>query len=669
MNNEIWKYIKNSEYQISSIGRFKNPKNRISKSNGGKKRYNRISYKDNDGNKINTSIHKLVAETFLKISKILKQKIYKCKKLEVDHINGNKKDNRLVNLEWVTHSINVNRAIKNKSPKNIKQKNINKNYNNEIWKKFKKNNDYLVSNFGRIKRISTDNILLGCGERYKRVKIYINNDIKSYAIHRMVSETWIDNPLNKPYVNHIDRITFNNNYNNLEWCTQKENMSHASKNNLLIKSENRKRDCYKLELDGNIIEKIIGINNSNISNVCSNYSKNKKDRCIYEGYGYCYIEDYKKPIINKSLLNIFPDIDCKKIKNREEWNKLRIYVSKKSKPIWKKKIDGTKIEITTITNEIKNGIKNINNSIENNTYSSGFGWEYANYLDVINYPKILEYKKIKNKVLDIFNLDYNLDIDYDLIERNLFKMGGGKVLPIPIWQISEDGHRIQKFDNIEDCRKKLNLKRNIINGFLIGKYNNININNKNYSFEEATYYIENNNYRIIKYSDKVWYNKNSKTNNSREIIQYNLDKKIIKIWKSKKDIYNNLKIKVNSSYKIQNKYIFEYLTDTIYNSIRPHLLKINYNLDLCCFKDNFIIKFSIDNNINIYYDEKFYTGSIKKKNDGKYSLNFSLLKDNITKYHYIFRSYKDALIKMIYLNISNNDLLIKYKNKIKKYNN
>ncbi len=47
------------------------------------------------------------------------------------------------------------------------------------------------------------------------------------GIHQMVAETFIPNPENKKYVNHIDGNKRNNNVKNLEWATPRENLLHA----------------------------------------------------------------------------------------------------------------------------------------------------------------------------------------------------------------------------------------------------------------------------------------------------------------------------------------------------------------------------------------------------------------------------------------------------------
>ena len=66
---------------------------------------------------------------------------------------------------------------------------------------------------------------------YKRVALSKNKKVKFYYIHRLVAITYIDNPENKPFVNHIDFNTTNNLVSNLEWCTPYENVYHTIKHN------------------------------------------------------------------------------------------------------------------------------------------------------------------------------------------------------------------------------------------------------------------------------------------------------------------------------------------------------------------------------------------------------------------------------------------------------
>lgn len=53
-----------------------------------------------------------------------------------------------------------------------------------------------------------------------------NYKIKNLRLHRLVWKYFIDNPENKPCINHKNGIKYDNNVNNLEWCTYSENELH-----------------------------------------------------------------------------------------------------------------------------------------------------------------------------------------------------------------------------------------------------------------------------------------------------------------------------------------------------------------------------------------------------------------------------------------------------------
>lgn len=85
-------------------------------------------------------------------------------------------------------------------------------------------------------------------------KISLTHDgIKSkFSIHRLLAMQYIDNPDNKPEIDHKDRNTLNNSLSNLRWVTREENMQNRT---------NSKCNLTKFEIEKKDEERRIKVNN------------------------------------------------------------------------------------------------------------------------------------------------------------------------------------------------------------------------------------------------------------------------------------------------------------------------------------------------------------------------------------------------------------------------
>lgn len=166
----------------------------------------------------------------------------------------------------------------------------------EIWKDIKGYEGmYQISNWGRVRsldRVSYQKHYSGCLSRYEHkgrilrlssrpngyVRVTINRHCET--VHRLVAEAFLEKPEGKDYINHLDANPKNNHVNNLEWCTQSENIQYAYNNGTKKPPHMKKVSQY--DLNGNLIKvwisqteaaRQLGIHQANIYKVCSGKRK------------------------------------------------------------------------------------------------------------------------------------------------------------------------------------------------------------------------------------------------------------------------------------------------------------------------------------------------------------------------------------------------------------
>ena len=178
---------------------------------------------------------------------------------------------------------------------------------------------YKVSNWGKILSLNyrntgkaelmnpSDN---GCG--YLRVCLSKNGEDKWCKVHRLVAQTFLPNPENKPCINHkiegdegkkINMVIFNEDGSidkertSIEWVTYEENNNYATRTERAAKAltnGKKSKRVLQLSLSGDLIKEWPsvsecgrnGFNQGNVSRCCNGKLPH------YKGFLWMFADDY-----------------------------------------------------------------------------------------------------------------------------------------------------------------------------------------------------------------------------------------------------------------------------------------------------------------------------------------------------------------------------------------
>jgi len=243
-SDERWKAVPKEGfekyYEVSNKGNVRNAKTKELLKQQVNREYYRVSLRNPTTKKnITLTVHKAVLKAFCEDYD---------EKMICNHIDGNKLNNELENLEF-----GVSKQ-KNKSNNN----NTNDDNENEEWKPLPHENlgkIYEISNLGNIRNSNTKELLkykLDHGHYRVSIKDTVDNKMVTITVYRAVLEAFDKKYDKKAMYNHIDEKRQNNKLSNLELINKKKKKKKIKK-----KKNKKKKNKNYIIITENINDKNI----------------------------------------------------------------------------------------------------------------------------------------------------------------------------------------------------------------------------------------------------------------------------------------------------------------------------------------------------------------------------------------------------------------------------
>lgn len=107
---------------------------------------------------------------------------------------------------------------------------------------------YEVSSFGEVRKSNGEAVGQWLNSQGYSI-VRLSNPRAMARVHRLVAGAFLGNADSKPNVNHIDNDRSNNKVENLEWCTQAENLAHMSRQGRRASPALNKRPAHSILSD------------------------------------------------------------------------------------------------------------------------------------------------------------------------------------------------------------------------------------------------------------------------------------------------------------------------------------------------------------------------------------------------------------------------------------